>query len=81
MKKFVTMYAEVGEFIKSNPRILGVYDTKEDAVRAIIDDMHVWVKGMEPNDEYEYESEVDEGRMIANVGDNYCYWNVEEIQM
>ena len=34
---------------------------------------------MNPNDEYEHE--VDEDRMIANVSDNYCYWNVEEVQM
>ena len=79
MKKFVAMYADVGEIVKSNPRILGVYDSKDDAVRAIIDYMYVWVDGIDPNDEYEHE--VDEDRMIANVGDIYCYWNVEEVQM
>ena len=79
MKKFVAMYAEVGEFIKSNPRILGVFDTKEDAESEIIKDMYGWVESMKADDDCD--TEVDEGRMIANVGDNYCYWNVEQIQM
>lgn len=79
MKKFVAMYAEVGEFVKSNPRILGVFDTKEDAESEIIKDMYVWVESFTQGEDCE--SEVDEGRMIASVGDNYCYWNVEEIQM
>lgn len=79
MKKFVAMYAEVGEFVKSNPRILGVFDTKEDAESEIKKDMYVWVDSMNPDGDCE--SEVDEGRMVANVGDNYCYWNVEEVQM
>ena len=40
MNKFVAMYAEVGEFVKSNPRILGVFDTKEDAESEIKKDMY-----------------------------------------
>ena len=79
MKKFVAMYVDVGDGSNNRPRVLGIFDSKDDAVRAVIDDMYVWVEGMNPNDEYE--SEVDECRMIANVGDNYCYWNVEEVQM
>ena len=79
MNKFMAMYVEVGDSSDNRPRVLGVYDSKDDAVRAIIDDMYVLVDGIDPNDEYEHE--VDEDRMIANVGDNYCYWNVEEIQM
>lgn len=79
MKKFVAMYVEVSDSSDNRPRALGVYDSKEDAVRAIIDDMYVWVEGMNPNDDCE--SEVDENRMIAIVGDIYCYWNVEEVQM
>ena len=79
MKKFMAMYVEVGDSSDNRPRILGVYDSKDKAVDAIIDDMYVWVEGMNPNDEYE--TEIDEDRMIANVGDNYCYWNVEEVQM
>ena len=79
MKKFVAMYVDVGDGSNNRPRVLGIFDSKDDAVRSIIDDMYVWVEGMNPNDEYEYE--VDEGRMIASVDDNYCYWNVEEVQM
>ena len=79
MKKFVAMYVDVGDSSDNRPRALGIYDSKDDAVRAFIDDMYVWVEGMDHDDESE--SEVDEGRMIANVGDNYCYWNVEEVQM
>lgn len=79
MKKFMAMYVEVGDSSDNRPRVLGVYDSKDKAVDAIIDDMYVWVEGMNPNDEYE--TEIDEDRMIANVGDNYCYWNVEEVQM
>ena len=51
MKKFVAMYAEVGEFIKSNPRILGVFDTKEDAESEIIKDMYGWVESMKADDD------------------------------
>ena len=79
MKKFMAMYVEVGDSSDNRPRVLGVYDSKDKAVDAIIDDMYVWVDGIDHNDEYEHE--VDEDRMIANVGDNYCYWNVEEVQM
>ena len=79
MKKFMAMYVEVGDSSDNRPRVLGVYDSKDKAVDAVIDDMYVWVDGIDPNDEYEHE--VDEDRMIANVGDNYCYWNVEEVQM
>ena len=75
----MAMYVEVGDSSDNRPRVLGVYDSKDKAVDAIIDDMYVWVEGMNPNDEYE--TEIDEDRMIANVGDNYCYWNVEEVQM
>ena len=79
MKKFMAMYVEVGNSCDNRPLVLGVYDSKDKAVRAIIDDMYVWVDGMNYNDDCE--SEVDEDRMIANVGDIYCYWNVEEVQM
>ena len=79
MKKFMAMYVEVGDSSDNRPRVLGVYDSKDKAVSAIIDDMWWWVDGIDHNDEYEHE--VDEDRMIANVGDNYCYWNVEEVQM
>ena len=79
MKKFVAMYVDVGDGSNNRPRVLGIYDSKDDAVRAVIDDMYVWVDGMYHNDEYE--SEVDEDRMIANIGENYCYWNIEEVQM
>ena len=79
MKKFMAIYVEVGDSSDNRPRVLGVYDSKDDAVRAIIDDMYVWVDGMNHNDDCE--SEIDEDRMIASVGDIYCYWNVEEIQM
>ena len=79
MKKFMAMYVEVSDSSDNRPRVLGVYNSKDDAVRAIIDDMYVWVDVIDPNDEYEHE--VDEDRMIANVDDIYCYWNVEEIQM
>ena len=79
MKKFMAMYVEVSDSSYNRPRVLGVYNSKDDAVRAIIDDMYVWVDVIDPNDEYEHE--VDEDRMIANVDDIYCYWNVEEIQM
>ena len=79
MKKFMAMYVEVSDSSDNRPRVLGVYDSKDKAVDAVIDDMYVWVDGIDPNDEYEHE--VDEDRMIASVCDNYCYWNVEEIKM
>ena len=79
MKKFMAMYVEVGDSSDNRPRVLGVYDSKDKAVDAIIDDMWCWVDGIDHNDEYEHE--VDEDRMIASVGDIYCYWNVEEVQM
>ena len=79
MKKFVAMYVDVGDGSNNRPRVLGIYDSRDKAVDAVIDDMWVWVDGMNHN--YEYEYEVDEDRMIASVGDNYCYWNVEEVQM
>ena len=75
----MAMYVEVGDSSDNRPRVLGVYDSKDKAVSAIIDDMYVWVDGIDPNDEYEHD--VDEDRMIASVGDIYCYWNVEEVQM
>lgn len=79
MKKFVAMYVDVGDGAKSYPRVLGVYDSKDEAVSEIVKDMYVWVEGMNPDGDCE--SEVDEDRMIANVDDNYCYWNVEEVEM
>ena len=45
MKKFMAMYVEVGDSSDNRPRVLGVYDSKDDAVRSIIDDMYVWVEG------------------------------------
>ena len=79
MKKFMAMYVEVGDSSDNRPRVLGVYDSKDKAVDAVIDDMWCWADSIDHNDEYEHE--VDEDRMIANVGDIYCYWNVEEVQM
>ena len=79
MNKFVAMYVDVGDGSDNRPRVLGVYDTKEEAVREIIKDMYGWVEGMNPNGNLE--TEVNECRMIASVGDNYCYWNIEEVQM
>ena len=79
MKKFVAMYVDVGDGSDNRPRVLGVYDTKEEAVSEIIKDMYGWVEGMNPNGNLE--TEVNECRMIASVGDNYCYWNIEEVQM
>ena len=79
MKKFVAMYVDVGDGSDNRPRVLGVQDTKEEAMRQIINDMYGWVEGMNPNGNCE--TEVNECRMIASVGDNYCYWNIEEVQM
>lgn len=79
MKKFVAMYVDVGDGAKSYPRILGVFSSRFLASREVIKDMYGWVDGMNPDGDCE--SEVDEDRMIASVGDNYCYWNVEEVEM
>ena len=80
MKKFAALYVDVGDGSDNRPRVLGVYDTKEEAVSEIIKDMYGWVDGMNPNGNLE--TEVNECRMIASVGqDNYCYWNIEEVQM
>ena len=79
MKKFVAMYVEGGDSYDNRPRVLGIYDSRDKAVDAVIDDMWIWVDGINHNDEYEFE--VDEDRMIARVCYNYCYWNVEEVQM
>ena len=79
MKKFVAMYVDVGDGSNNRPRVLGVYDTKEQSIDEIIKDMHVWVDGM--NTDGDCDVDVDECRMIASVGDNYCYWNIEEVQM
>ena len=77
--KFVAMYVDVGDGSDNRPRVLGVYDTKEEAVSEIIKDMYVWVEGMDTDGNCE--TEVNEWRMIASVGDNYCYWNIEEVQI
>ena len=77
--KFVAMYVDVGDGSDNRPRVLGVYDTKEESVREIIKDMYGLVENMNPNGNCE--TEVNECRMIASVGDNYCYWNIEEVQM
>ena len=77
--KFVAMYVDIGDGSDNRPRVLDAYDTKEEAVSEIIKDMYVWVEGMNPNGNCE--TEVNECRMIASVGDNYCYWNIEEVQM
>ena len=80
MNKFVAMYVDVGDGSDNRPRVLGVYDTKEEAVSEIIKDMYGWVEGM--NTDGNCETEVNECRMIASVGqDNYCYWNIEEVKM
>ena len=77
--KFVAMYVDVGDGSDNRPRVLGVYDTKEETMREVINDMYGWVENMNPNGNLE--TEVNECRMIASVGDNYCYWNIEEVQM
>ena len=50
-----------------------------DGLCEIIKDMYGWVEGMNQNENLD--TEVNECRMIASVGDNYCYWNIEEVQM
>ena len=62
MKKFVAMYVDVGDGSDNRPRVLGVYDTKEEAVSEIIKDMYGWVDGMNPNGNCE--TEVNECRMM-----------------
>ena len=79
MHKFVAMYVDVGDGSDNRPRVLGVYDSKDEAMSEIINDMYRWVEGMNPNGDLD--TEVNECRMIASVGDNYCYWNIEEVQM
>lgn len=77
--KFVAMYVDVGDGSDNRPRVLGIYDSKEEAMSEIINDMHVWVEGMNQNGVLE--TKVDELGMIASVGGNCCYWNIEEVKM
>ncbi len=74
---YVAVYVDRGETCDGKPDLLGRYETKEDARKAIIKDMDLWKLN---NEEQVYgKFRVDYGKMSAWDEDNYdygCEWKI-----
>lgn len=73
--KYVVTYIEYGDSVDGRARALGVYDSKEDADKAIQEDMATYAETLDDPfiDNWTVWSSEDE------IWENGCAWNITEL--
>ena len=79
MTKYVVIYTDHGCTCNGIARILGTYNTKEEAQASMTKDVNQYLK-----DNADYNLDVDEVShriVINNVGDDACTWQILEVEV
>ena len=78
MTKHVVTYMEYGDSVDGRPRAIGIYDTREEAEKAIQEDMDTYAESL---DEEPY---FDDWAVWTSPDDmwvNGCAWNINEVEV
>lgn len=78
VKLWIATYVDRGETCDGKARVLGVYDSKEEAVMVIRNDIEHWADDHAGDD---IEVDFDQMRAYYIGNDVGCEWNVEECEV
>ena len=78
-KVFVVIYCDYGESCDGKPRLHGIYNTKDDAVKEVLRDMDTYIESLSEDDEYEEDR--DQFSVTLTDGPMSCEWAIEEYDL
>ena len=74
---YIVTYTEYGETCDQHSRLLGAYETDEEAEREVFKDMDKYAKNRaKKGDEIDFRSFLHEVWLNGNVGTEGCVWDI-----